>query len=160
MHNIACPPPWRYQDGYCGSYPLCWWSKNRWKKNHPLSILFFRTTTMCNDVLRLSLYNFCCSNNFIAVYETVPYNDILPTGCVRCISVGLCFTVTVKHSSLLWLTSTRGPSILGSLPVATLVSVSPGKWWWIKGRDPGKGFKFFIQGWLLPRLLAVCPQTQ
>ena len=31
------------------------------------------------------------------------------------------FLATVKHRSLLWLTTTQGPSFLGSLPVATLV---------------------------------------
>ena len=49
------------------------------------------------------------------------------------------FLTTVKHSSLLWLTLTRGPSFLGSLPVGTLVSVSPGKRQWTKGRDPREG---------------------
>ena len=37
------------------------------------------------------------------------------------------------------MTSTQGPSFLGSLPVATLVSVSPGKQRRPKGRDPREG---------------------
>ena len=50
------------------------------------------------------------------------------------------FLTTVIHISLLWMTSTRGPSFLGSLPVATLVSLSPGKRWWTNGQNPRKGF--------------------
>ena len=45
-----------------------------------------------------------------------------------------------KHISLLWMTSTWSPSFLGSLPEATLVSISPGKRWWTKGWYPREGF--------------------
>ena len=38
------------------------------------------------------------------------------------------------------MTSTRGPTILRSLPVAIMVSISPGKWWWTRGWDPREGF--------------------
>ena len=54
-----------------------------------------------------------------------------PTSTLNLLSVqwreGWCKAslATAKHVSLLWLTSTRGPSFFGSLQVGTLVSVSP-----------------------------------
>ena len=48
-------------------------------------------------------------------------------------------TSRLKSQYPLWLTLTRGPRFSGSLPVGTLVSVSPGKQRWTKGRDPREG---------------------